>query len=119
MRDLGIKSLTGIRKFHSKAVSLGRAHDGDPVQASFAWPREFWQTLCLQNMKENHYRGVFKEIYLWSPPSRLDSGWSNTFEYRRLHLGQDPDSTDPKDQCVFDSSTATIWTGSSRGRRIL
>ena len=54
-------------------------------------------------MIENHYRNVFKEIYLWSPTSRLDAGWSSTFEYMRKHLKQDPDATDKENQCVFDT----------------
>ena len=43
------------------------------------------------------------KIFLWSPTSRLDSGWQSTFKYMKTQLGQDPEATDPENQCVFDT----------------
>ena len=57
----------------------------------------------MQNILVNHYRGVFQKIFLWSPTSRLDGSWAPVFEYMRRVLGQDTESIDPKEQCVFDT----------------
>ena len=57
----------------------------------------------MQNTLVNHYRGVFQKIFLWSPTSRLDGSWAPVFEYMRRVLGQDTESIDPKEQCVFDT----------------
>ena len=87
MKDLKIAPLKGVRKFHSKQsahehmpevpfrlIALGNSGSG--------------KTLTLQNMLLNHYKGIFTEIYLWSPTSRLDMGWEPVFKFMARELGQ-------------------------------
>ena len=101
-RTLEIKPLPGVRKYHSKQSDLGDHLPSTAFRIVLLGPGSSGKTLAMQAMIDNHYRGVFKEIYLWSPTSRLDSGWAVTFEYMRRVLGQDPEAIGEK-QCVFDS----------------
>ena len=99
--DLAIAPLKGVRKFHTKQsahehmpevpfrmIALGNSGSG--------------KTLTLQNMILNHYKGVFKKIFLRSPTARLDLGWEPVFRYMARELGQNHEATDEKEQCVFE-----------------
>ena len=102
MKELSIAPLKGVRKFHSKQ-SVHEHMPEVPFRLIALGNSGSGKTLTLQNMLLNHYKGVFTEIYLWSPTSRLDMGWEPVFKYMARELGQNPDSTDEKDQCVFES----------------
>ena len=102
---LQIKPLHGVQQFHSRQSKLGE-HMPSSSQAFrlvLLGPGSSGKSLCMQNMLIHHYRGVFKEIFLWSPTSRLDSGWAPVFEFMQRELGQDTEATDPQNQCVFDA----------------
>ncbi len=72
--ELAIKPLPGIRKYHSKQGPLGEHLPRTPFRIVLLGPGSSGKTLAMQSMIENHDRGVFKEIHLWSPTSRLDVG---------------------------------------------
>ena len=102
-RDLAIGPLKGVPKYHSKQSDLGDHMMQVPWRIVLLGPGSSGKSLAMQNILVNHYRGVFRQIYLWSPTSRLDGSWAPVFEYMRRVLGQDTESIDPKEQCVFDT----------------
>ena len=101
-RRLAIEPPPGVRKFHSKQSELGEHMMQDPFRLVLLGPGSSGKTLAMQAMIMNHYRGVFRKIFLWSPTSRLDSGWEPVFRYMQRELGQDPEGTG-EEQCVWDT----------------
>ena len=102
MKDLAIEPLKGVRKFHSKQSRHGHMPEV-PFRLIALGNSGSGKSLTVRNMLVNHYKGVFSAIFLWSPTSRLDMGWEPVFRYMKTELGQNPDATDEKEQCVFDT----------------
>ena len=101
-RRLQIEPPPCVRKFHSKQSDLGEHMMQVPFRAVLLGPGSSGKTLAMQAMILNHYRGVFQKIFLWSPTSRLDSGWEPVFRYMQRELGQDPEGSG-EEQCVWDT----------------
>ena len=68
-RTLEIKPLPGVRKYHSKQSDLGDHLPQVPFRAVLLGPGSSGKTLAMQAMIDNHFRGVFKEIYFGAPPA--------------------------------------------------
>ena len=100
--DLKIAPLRGVRKFHRKQSAHEHMPE-TPFRLIALGNSGSGKTLTLQNMLLNHYKGVFKAIYLWSPTARLDMGWEPVFRFMKRELGQNPEATDEKEQCVFEN----------------
>ena len=99
---LEIKPPPGVRKFHSKQSQLGEHLPSTAFRIVLLGPGSSGKTLAMQSMILNHYRGVFQKMFLWSPTSRLDSGWEPVFRFMQRELGQDPEATG-EEQCVWDT----------------
>ena len=102
MKELGIGPLKGVRKFHSKQ-SVHEHMPEVPFRLIALGNSGSGKTLTLQNMLLNHYKGIYSAIFLWSPTARLDMGWEPVFKYMARELGQNPEATDEKEMCVFDT----------------
>ena len=99
---LEIKPPPGVRKFHSKQSELGEHLPSTAFRIVLLGPGSSGKTLAMQSMILNHYRGVFQKIFLWSPTSRLDSGWEPVFRFMQRELGQNPEGRG-EEECVWDT----------------